>query len=117
MSRHSVPACFVAVFSLLLGCGESRQPASVSSTSPSSSPAPSKSKGTIGFSTLTLTNPFFKTIADSMKAEFQKEGYELIVVSAERDVKTQSDQVHEFIVKGVAAIVLNPCDTQAIGPA
>ena len=74
-------------------------------------------KGTIGFSALTLTNPFFKVIADNMKAEAEKHGYDLIVVSAERDVKTQADQVNEFIVKGVAAIVLNPCDSQSIGPA
>ena len=74
-------------------------------------------KGTIGFSALTFTNPFFKVIADNMKAEAEKHGYDLIVVSAERDVKTQADQVNEFIVKGVAAIVLNPCDSQSIGPA
>ena len=74
-------------------------------------------KGTIGFSALTLTNPFFKVIADNMKAEAEKHGYDLIVVSADRDVKTQADQVNEFIVKGVAAIVLNPCDSQSIGPA
>ncbi len=76
-----------------------------------------KSKGTIGYSALTLTNPFFKVIADNMKFEAEKHGYDLIVVSAERDVKTQADQVNEFIVKGVAAIVLNPCDPQSIGPA
>ncbi len=52
-----------------------------------------------------------------MKAEAEKQGYELIVVSAERDVKKQADQVNEFIVKNVAAIVLNPCDSQSIGPA
>ncbi len=49
--------------------------------------------------------------------EAEKHGYELIVVSAERDVKRQADQINEFIVKGVSAIVLNPCDSQSIGPA
>ena len=74
-------------------------------------------KGVIGYSALTLTNPFFKTIADSMKEEAAANGYELIVVSGERNVKTQADQVNEFIVRGVVAIVLNPCDSQSIGPA
>jgi ribose transport system substrate-binding protein len=74
-------------------------------------------RGTIGFSALTLTNPFFKTIAETMRAEAAKHGYELIVVSGERDVKKQADQIKEFIVKGVDAIVLNPCDSQSIGPA
>ncbi|HVX12949.1 MAG TPA: substrate-binding domain-containing protein [Pirellulales bacterium] len=74
-------------------------------------------KGTIGFSALTLTNPFFKVIAENMRAEAAKHGYAMIVVSAERDVKLQADQVNEFIVRGVSAIVLNPCDSRSIGPA
>lgn len=76
-----------------------------------------KHKGAIGFSALTLTNPFFQVIADNMKAEAEKHGYEVVVMSADNDVKKQADQVQEFIVKGVAAIVLNPCDSQSIGPA
>jgi ribose transport system substrate-binding protein len=52
-----------------------------------------------------------------MKTEAAKHGYEVIVVSADNDVKKQADQVQEFIAKGVAAIVLNPCDSQSIGPA
>lgn len=74
-------------------------------------------KGTIGFSALELTNPFFKVIADNMQEEAAKHGYELIVLSAERDVKKQADHVDEFLVKGVSAIILNPCDSNGIGPA
>ena len=74
-------------------------------------------KGTIGYSALTLTNPFFKVIEESMAAEASKHGYELVVVSGERDVKKQADQIDDFIVKGVSAIVLNPCDKSSIGPA
>ena len=73
--------------------------------------------GAIGYSALTLTNPFFKVIADSMEAAAAEQGYELIVNSGERDVKKQSDQIDDFIVKGVVAIVLNPCDKSSIGPA
>ncbi len=98
-----------AFFFAVAGCGDTRR-----------DPAPEtavKKKGTIGFSALTLTNPFFQVIADNMKAEAAKHGYDVIVVSADNDVKKQADQVQEFIVKGVAAIVLNPCDSQSIGPA
>lgn len=104
----------------LSGCGgsagSSTKPAGTASNDANSG-APQKKKGTIGFSALTLTNPFFQVIADNMKEEAAKHGYEVIVVSAERDVKKQADQVNEFIVKGVDAIVLNPCDSQSIGPA
>lgn len=97
------------------GCGGT---ASQSSSETKAKPVPAvQSKGTIGFSALTLTNPFFKVIADKMKEEAEKNGYELIVLSAERDVKKQADHVDEFLVKGVSAIVLNPCDSNGIGPA
>lgn len=64
-----------------------------------------------------MTNPFFKEIADSMTREARKDGYEVLVVSGEFDVAKQQNQVKDFIVRKVAAIVLNPCDSKAIGPA
>ena len=41
----------------------------------------------------------------------------LIVTSGEFDVARQQNQVKDFIVKKVAAIVLCPCDSRSIGPA
>jgi len=106
---------------MLAGCGNpSAKPAAKPAKSADAvKPAPSadSKKLTIGFSALTLTNPFFKVIADAMTAEAAKHGYEVVVVTGERDVKKQTDQVNEFIVRGVDAIVLNPCDSQSIGPA
>jgi len=101
----------------LAGCSK---PPTKPAATPEKASANANSSGkklTIGFSALTLTNPFFKVIADSMTAEAAKHGYEVVVVTGERDVKKQADQVNEFIVRGVDAIVLNPCDSQSIGPA
>lgn len=92
-------------------------PAPPKKEGPSTSGPIAETKGHIGFSALTLTNPFFKVIADNMEAAAREQGYELITVSAERDAKKQSDQIDDFITKGVAAIVLNPCDSNGIGPA
>jgi ribose transport system substrate-binding protein len=72
------------------------------------------SKGTIGVSLLTLDNPFFKVIGDNIAAEGKKHGYDTIVVSGDKDVAKQSNQVKDFIVKKVAAIVLSPCDSKGI---
>jgi ribose transport system substrate-binding protein len=72
---------------------------------------------TIGLSVLTLTNPFFKEIADSMTAEADKHGYQVLVVSGEFDAARQDKQVKDFLVNRVDAIVLCPCDSRAIGPA
>jgi ribose transport system substrate-binding protein len=78
-------------------------------------PSAAAANGTIGVSLLTLDNPFFKVIGDNIRAEGKNHGYEALVVSGEKDVARQSNQVKDFIVKKVAAIVLSPCDSKAIG--
>jgi ribose transport system substrate-binding protein len=74
-------------------------------------------RGTIGFSALTLKNPFFKIIADSLTAEAEKQGFKVIVNDAERDVNTQARHIDDYIAQRVTAIVINPADREAIGPA
>lgn len=73
-------------------------------------------RGTIGVSLLTLENPFFKVIGDTIAAEGAKHGYETVVLSADKDVARQSNQVKDFIVRRVAAIVLSPCESRSIVP-
>ncbi len=118
MARLSL-AIFTSLLIVTSGCGSSTSDSSSSSDGKlkNSTPAPIQSKGIIGFSALELTNPFFKVIADHMQEEAAQHGYELIVLSAERDVKKQADHVDQFLVKGVSAIILNPCDSNGIGPA
>jgi ribose transport system substrate-binding protein len=70
----------------------------------------------IGLSVLILTNPFFKEIADSMREEAAKYGYEVIAVSGDENIARQDRQVDDFLVKQVDAIVLCPCDSKAVGP-
>lgn len=76
----------------------------------------SSNQRTIGLSVLTLTNPFFKDIADSMAAEAAPHGYQVLTVSGEFDVARQDKQVKDFLVRKVDAIVLCPCDSKSIGP-
>ncbi|MEN3941148.1 substrate-binding domain-containing protein [Prosthecobacter sp. SYSU 5D2] len=91
---------------LLLALTTCGQPETVETTS----------RGTIAASLLTLDNPFFKVIGDNLAAEGKKQGYEVIVVSGDKDVAKQSNQVKDFIVKKVSAIVLSPCDSKSIVP-
>jgi ribose transport system substrate-binding protein len=100
-------ACLLA---LLGGCGDK----AVDSSQPAASA--SKVQGTIGVSLLTLDNPFFKVIGDSITAEGNKHGYETVVVSGDKDVAKQGNQIKDFIVKKVSAIVLSPCDSKSIIP-
>src|SRR3954447_19772760 len=108
----------LSMLAMLSGCGnrEGSSGALPGATSSSSSGA-GPSKGTIGVSVLTLTNPFFKVIGDTIAEEGRKRGYDVIVTSGEFDVAKQQNQVKDFIVKKVAAIVLCPCDSRSIGPA
>src|SRR3954447_13213364 len=108
----------LSMLAMLSGCGnrEGSSGALPGATSSSSSGA-GPSKGTIGVSVLTLTNPFFKVIGDTITEEGRKRGYDVLVTSGEFDVARQQNQVKDFIVKKVAAIVLCPCDSRSIGPA
>jgi ribose transport system substrate-binding protein len=100
-----------AVF-ILAGCGQQNAPADRAAPQPASA-----RKGTIALSVLTLANPFFKEIADTMAEEAAKHGYNVLTVSGDFDVARQQNQIKDFIVRKVAAIVLTPCDSKAIGPA
>jgi ribose transport system substrate-binding protein len=95
---------------LLLGACNKRTPP------PASPSQPAASQGTIGVSLLTLDNPFFKVIGDEISKEGAKHAYQSLVVSGDKDVAKQSNQIKDFIVKKVAAIVLSPCDSKSIVP-
>ena len=73
-------------------------------------------RGTIGVSLLTLDNPFFKVIGDNAAAEAKRQGYAALVVSGDMDVAKQSNQIKDFIVRNVSAIVLSPCNSKSIVP-
>ena len=55
----------------------------------------------IGYSAMTLTNPFFQVISESMSTEAAKHGYEIAVLSADDDSVKQSSQLDNFVVQGV----------------
>ena len=106
--HHIASALLVATLALFVGCAK---------PAPTAAPAAATTaQGSIGVSLLTLDNPFFKVIGDTIAAEGAKRGYEAIVVSGDKDVAKQSNQIKDFIVKKVSAIVLSPCDSKSIIP-
>jgi ribose transport system substrate-binding protein len=115
-TRIGVWSVAVAV-TLLAGCERKGAAPAANGGATDSSAPPRQSKIVIGLSVLTLTNPFFKVIADSLTDEARKHGYTVSVVSGDFDPARQQNQVKDFIVRKVAAIVLTPCDSKAIGPA
>jgi ribose transport system substrate-binding protein len=69
----------------------------------------------IGVSLLTRTHPFYQDLEAGLATEAAAHGYELNVQSGEFDVARQKDQVENFIVDRVSAIVICPCDSKSIG--
>ena len=106
------------LLSAWLGCGGDKQE---ESTGPQNTGVngenAGKSKGIIAYTPQTLSNPFFGVIGDHIRAEAEQNGYEVLIVDPDYDVKKQSDQFDDFIAKNVTAIVLVPCDRLSVGPA
>jgi len=109
VKKHSLAKILCLAAVLLTGCDK---PAEKASTQSNATP----NQGTIGVSLLTLDNPFFKTIGDTITAEGLKHHYTTVLVSGDKDVAKQSNQIKDFIVKKVSAIVLSPCDSKSIVP-
>jgi len=126
-----LPRISLLMVLMVVGAGgcQSRSGVEVSSSASVSSGGPAVATGdrqadtsaadnkVIGYSALSLSNPFFQIIADHLTAEARAHGYEVLVEDARDDVKKQSEHVDSFLARRVAAIVLNPCDRLSIGPA
>ncbi len=109
------------------GCSSSSDTSTSSSSSVSSSTpaavaaatgaAPAAGGKVIGVSIQNREAQFYQDMERGMKTEAAKYGYTVNVVDASRDNSKQQSQVEDFIAQKVAAIVLTPYDSQAIGSA
>jgi ribose transport system substrate-binding protein len=69
----------------------------------------------IGVSLLTRTHPFYQELEAGLQEKAAELGYQLVVHAGEFDVARQKDQIENFIVQKVAAIIVSPCDSKSIG--
>jgi ribose transport system substrate-binding protein len=79
--------------------------------------AAAEAKLTVGVSLLTRTHPFYQDLESGLREAASQNGYELLVTAGEFDVAKQKDQVQDFIVRKVDAIIVSPCDSKSIGTA
>jgi ribose transport system substrate-binding protein len=123
MKKPFVLACALAL--AVTGCAKSSDSSSSTTTttstgaSPAAATAGAASSGskTIGVSIQNREAQFYQDMESGMKSEAAKYGYTVTVVDAARDNAKQQSQVEDFISQKVAAIVLTPYDSQAIGSA
>ncbi len=110
LAPHVTALAVVAVALLAAGCGNGGGKGEAAGGAGSGRPAP-----VIGVSLLTRTHPFYQDLEAGLRAAAQERGYELLVQAGEFDVAKQKDQLENFIVRKVAAIVVCPCDSKSIG--
>lgn len=70
---------------------------------------------TIGVTLLTEQHQFYQQLKKGMQTEADKHGYDLIFTTAEGDSARQANQVDEFIVQNVDAMIICPCDSRSVG--
>ena len=75
-----------------------------------------KKKPVVGVSLLTQTHAFYKELEDGLRDEAKVRGLELVIVACEMDPARQAAQIEDFVAQRVAAILVAPCDSSAIGP-
>ncbi|MFD3560161.1 substrate-binding domain-containing protein [Streptomyces sp. NPDC058686] len=71
----------------------------------------------LGLSVSTLNNPFFVQMKAGAQAEAKKEGIKLTVTDAQNDASQQANQLQNFTSEGMSAVIVNPVDSDAVGPA
>lgn len=70
-----------------------------------------------GYTCFTMNNPFFITIADSIKEELVKNGDTLIILDPQLDQAKQISQIEDMISQGIDLMFLNPVDWKGVKPA
>lgn len=102
-----------------------KAPAAASPAAPTAKTAATKTASaggmlqgkTIGVSLLNKQHVFYQELERGMRDEAAKQGAQLIVESAEFDPKLQDDQVDNFIVQKVDAMILCPADSASVSGA
>jgi ribose transport system substrate-binding protein len=112
MSKRFPAIAFAAlsVMWAIAGCGKKED-------AQATHQAGAAAKMTIGVSLLTRTHPFYQDLEAGLKEAAQTDGYDLIITAGEFDVAKQKDQIQDFIVRKVNAIIVSPCDSKSIGTA
>lgn len=70
-----------------------------------------------GFTCLSMQNPYFITLEESLRQVLEEEGHTLITKDAGSDSDKQIEQIDEMIEEGIEAIFLHPVDWEKITPA
>ncbi len=71
----------------------------------------------MGVTVSNSTNPFFVKETETAKSTGESMGFEVLSQEAQEDVSTQSNQIDQFVTSRVDFIVIDPVDSDGVGPA
>lgn len=71
----------------------------------------------IALSVSTLSNPFFVSLRDGAQQAANEAGATLEVSDAQNDASKQQNDIQNFVTQQFDAILVNPVDSEAVGPA
>lgn len=71
----------------------------------------------LGLSVSTLNNPFFVQMKTGAQQAAKAEGVDLTVTDAQNDASQQANQLQNFTSEGLNSVIVNPVDSDAVGPA
>src|SRR5450759_2435079 len=74
-----------------------------------------KKRPVIGVSLLTQTHAFYKELEDGLREEAAARNMDLVVVACEMGPSKEASQIEDFVAQHVAALLLAPCDSSAVG--
>lgn len=103
----------LAAFMSFVGCSQPAPAPAQSGTTTTAAPGAKR----IGAALLTQTHVFYQDMIAAMKAQAEKEGLALDLQIAEFDSRKQNDQIETLVAQGVAALLVAPVDSAAMGPA
>ena len=70
-----------------------------------------------GFTSVTMDNPFFITLEQSLRDVLEQEGHVLITKDPAHSVEAQITQIDEMITDGIEALFISPVEWNEITPA
>jgi ribose transport system substrate-binding protein len=85
------------------------------SCSPSDTDAKGTAAKTIGVTLLTVQHQFYQDLRAGLQEEADRHGYKLLISTAEFDSARQANQIDEFIIQKVSAMIVCPCDSRSVG--
>ncbi|UOF89569.1 substrate-binding domain-containing protein [Fodinisporobacter ferrooxydans] len=104
----------VSAFSITLaGCGTSSGAPNSATATTQTTQSKETNKPVIGVTLMTLTNPYFATMARALKAYGAQHGMQVVVEGANNSQSQQLQQVDAFIEQHVAAVIMAPPDASA----